>query len=107
MKFKTEYKNETISEWDDNYGAGGAFPDLAPIIESVAEADLAMHLFPEIEDLDQIMAAHKFESRCPEARAIEASNRGSEEYHQIGDGEYPVTVTVDGVEHQVIVTIAW
>lgn len=108
MNLKTEYKNEVISDGNNNYGAGGAFPDLAPIIESEAKASLMSQLFPELE-LEEALDAHTVQSHCPLAREIEAQNElpANEEYQQIESGEYPVTVTVDGAEHLVTVTLAW
>lgn len=101
MNIKTEYQNETISEGTDNYGVGGAFPPIAPIIENAAAADLASFLFPEIEDNDQAQTEHSVAAQCPKARSL--ALRGE----QIGDGSYPVTVLVDGVPHEVTVTISW
>ena len=93
--------NKRLSESDNGYGAGGAFPPLSPHVEGEAIAAIASYLFPGAEDLDQALEGHTVDAVCAAARKIEDAGE------VLPDGTYPVAVTVDGKEYRLDVTISW
>ena len=101
MRMCTTCNGRRIQDSDNNYGVGGAFPPIAPMLESEAENALAMHLFPDSDDSDAAKAGHDISAHCSKARQTEEQGILPE------DDAYEVVVKVDEKEHIVTINLSW
>jgi len=99
MRMCTTFNGRRIQDSENNYGVGGAFPRIAPMLESEAENALAMHLFPDSDDSDAAKAGHDISAHCLKAR--------EKEQGILPDDAYEVMVKVDGKEHIVTINLSW